>query len=159
MRNNKVMKTIFFNKFLMTSAVLLVVLAGCKKNIPMATLTPGTTQLTATSSTLVLDSTGAASKTAVTLSWPAVNFGAQVAVTYTLQIDSVNGNFAKPTSINMNGSTSKTFTVADLNTLALTLGLAPAAAGQLTTRVVANVNQSTGTSSTVAPVMSNVLNL
>src|SRR5579864_8837464 len=127
MRNNKDMKTIFFNKFMITSAALLVVLAGCKKNIPTATLTPGTTQLTASSSTLVLDSANAAGTTAVTLSWPAVNFGAQVSVTYTLQIDSVNGNFSKPTALNMNGSLSKTFSEADLNTLALSLGLAPAA--------------------------------
>ncbi len=152
------MKTIA-NKFLMIAAGLLVVLAGCKKNLPMATLAPGTTSLTASTSTLVLDSTGGGTKTAVTLSWPAVNYGAQVVVTYTLEIDSINGNFSKPVSVNMATGLTQTYTMAQLNTIALGLGLAPAAAGQLQTRVLANVNQSTGASSTVSTVTSNVVSL
>jgi hypothetical protein len=152
------MKTIF-NKFLIAAAAVLVVLAGCNKNLPQATLTPGTSMLTASTSTLVLDSTGGGSKTAVTLSWPAMNVGAQVAVTYILQIDSINGNFSKPVSINLATGLSMTYTMAGLNTVALSLGLAPAATGQLQTRVVANVNQSNGSTSTVPTVYSNVVNL
>src|ERR1700676_2079603 len=105
------MKTIF-NKFLIAAAAVLVVLAGCNKNLPQATLTPGTSMLTASTSTLVLDSTGGGSKTAVTLSWPAMNVGASVAVTYILQIDSINGNFSKPVSINLATGLSMTYTMA-----------------------------------------------
>lgn len=152
------MKTIF-NKFLIVAAAALVVLAGCKKNLPQATLTPGTSTLTTTTSTLVLDSTGGGTKTALTLSWPAINEGAKVAVTYTLQLDSVNGNFSKPVAINLGTNVSMTYSMSALNLVALGLGLTPAVAGQLQVRVAADVNQSNGASSTVPTVYSNVVSL
>ena len=152
------MKTIF-NKFLIVAAAALVVLAGCKKNLPQATLTPGTSTLTTTASTLVLDSTGGGTKTALTLSWPAINEGAQVAVTYTLEIDSVNGNFSKPVTVNLATNVSMTYSMSALNLVALGLGLTPAVAGQLQVRVAADVNQSNGSASTVPTVYSNVVSL
>jgi hypothetical protein len=153
------MKTVF-NKFLFAGTILLVVLAGCQKNIPQAVLTPPSPSLlTASSSTLVLDSTNAATTTALTLTWPAVNFGAQVAVTYILQIDSVNDNFAKPVTVNLATGLAMSYSAASLNSLALSLGLVPTVSGVITARVAANVNQSTGTASTVATVYSNAVNL
>ena len=152
------MKAIF-DKFLFAAAAVLIVLAACNKNIPQATLVPGTSTLTASTSTLVLDSTGGGTATAVTLSWPAMKNGAQVAVTYTLQIDSINGDFSKAVSLNLATGLSMTYSMSALNTLALGLGLAPAVAGQLQVRVVANVDQSTGAASTVPTVYSNVVKL
>ncbi len=153
--NNK----IFFGLAAMLAVVLLT-LAGCKKDLQTATLTAGTqTGLAATSTTLVLDSSGGGTKNAVTLSWPAVNYGAKVAVTYTLQIDSIKGDFSKAVSVNLASGLAKSYSEADLNTIALGLGLVPAAAGQLQVRVKADVNQSTGASSAVPTVMSNVLTL
>jgi len=152
------MKTIF-NRLKIVAAAVLIVLAGCKKNLPQVTLTPGTSMLTASATTVVLDSTGGGSGTALTLNWPAVAYGAQVAVTYTLEIDSVNGNFSKPVSINLATGLSMSYTMAGLNTLALSLGLAPSVAGQLQVRVAADVDQSTGAASTVATVFSNVVSL
>jgi starch-binding outer membrane protein SusE/F len=152
------MKTIF-NKFLIVAAAALVVLAGCKKNLPQATLVPGTAMLNTTASTLVLDSTGGGSKTALTLSWPAMNEGAQVAVTYTLEIDSVNGNFSKPVTVNLATGVSMTYSMSALNLVALGLGLVPAVPGQLQVRVAADVNQSNGAASTVPTVYSNVVSL
>jgi hypothetical protein len=150
---------IIFNRLAMVAAALLIVLPGCKKNLPQATLTPGAAMLTASATTVVLDSTGGGTATALTLNWPAVNYGAQVAVTYTLEIDSVNGNFSKPMSVNLATGLSMTYTMAALNTIAQTLGLAPAVAGQLQVRVAADVDQSTGAASTVATVYSNVVSL
>jgi starch-binding outer membrane protein SusE/F len=152
------MKTIF-NKFLIAAAAVLVVLTGCKKNLPQATLVSGTAMLNTTASTLVLDSTGRGTKTALTLSWPAMSEGAQVAVTYTLEIDSVNGNFSKPVTVNLATSVSMTYSMSALNLLALGLGLVPAAPGQLQVRVAADVNQSNGAASTVPTVYSNVVSL
>jgi starch-binding outer membrane protein SusE/F len=157
------MKTVF-NKFFAGMAamlaVVLLMLAGCKKDLQTATLAPGSlTGLSASSSTLVLDSSGGGTKNAVTLSWPAVNYGAKVAVTYTLQIDSMKGDFSKAVSINLASGLAKSYSEADFNTLALSLGLVPAAAGQLQVRVKADVNQSTGAASSVSTTVSNVLNL
>jgi starch-binding outer membrane protein SusE/F len=152
------MKTIF-NKFLIVAAAVLVVLAGCKKNLPQATLVPGTAMLNTTASALVLDSTEGGTKTALTLSWPAMNEGAQVAVTYTLEIDSVNGNFSKPVTVNLATGVSMTYSMSALNLVALGLGLVPAVPGQLQVRVAADVNQSNGAASTVPTVYSNVVSL
>jgi len=143
----------------MAAAVLLLMLAGCKKNLTEAVLSPGSSTLTTTASTVVLDSTGGGTKTALTLNWPAVNYGTQVVVTNTLQIDSMNGNFSKPVSINLATGVTMTYTMSALNQVALGLGLAPAVAGNVQVRVVTNVNQSTGASSVVAPVVSNVVKL
>jgi len=52
-----------------------------------------------------------------------------------------------------------TYSMAALNTVALSLGLAPAVAGQLQVRVAADVDQSNGLPSTVATVFSNVVSL
>jgi hypothetical protein len=152
------MKTIF-NSCLIGLTGLLVVLAGCQKNLPHATLTAGTTSLTASASSLVLDSTGGGSKMAVTLNWPAVNFGTPVVVTYTLQIDTLNDNFAKPVNVNLATGLTMSYTMGALNTLALSMGLAPAVAGQLQVRVAADVNQSTGAASKVSTVYTNVVSL
>lgn len=152
------MKTIF-SRFAIVAGAMLIVLAGCKKNLPQETLKPGTATLTASATTVVLDSAGGGTQTALTLNWPAVAYGAQVAVTYTLEIDSINGNFSKPVSINLATGTTKTYSMAALNTVALSLGLAPAVAGQLQVRVAADVDQSNGLPSTVATVFSNVVSL
>ena len=150
------------SKLIIGAAAVLLVLAGCKRDLPQATLSAGSfgaTGLAATSTTLVLDSTGGGTKAAVTLNWPQVNYGAKVSVTYTLQIDSANGTFAKPVNVNMAGGVSKSYTAGDLNTIALGLGLQPTKAGVLKVRVKSDVFQSTGASSTVPTVLSNVVSL
>ena len=142
----------------MSAAVLLLMLAGCKKDMKQVTLNPpASTALTTSSNTVVLDSTGGGAKTALTFNWTAPNYGAQVITTNVLQIDSINGNFSKPVTLAANAT--MTYTMAGLNTVALSLGLAPAVAGKLQVRVVSNVNQSTGASSTVSTVASNVVSL
>ena len=140
--------------------VLLLLLASCKKDLKQANLnSPASSTLTTSTAAVVLDSTGGGSKTALTLNWPAPNFAVPVVVTNTLQIDSINGNFSKPVAVNLAAGVSMTYTMSGLNTVALSLGLAPAVAGKLQVRVVSNVNQSTGATSTVAPLVSNVVQL
>jgi hypothetical protein len=155
------MKTISSKGMIGLAAVLLV-LAGCKRELPQANLSAGSfgsAGLAATSTTLVLDSTGGGSKTAVTFNWPQINYVAKVSVTYTLQIDSANGTFTKPVNVTMAGRVTKSYTAADFNTIALNLGLTPAQSGTLKVRVKADVNQSTGASSAVPTVISNVVSL
>jgi len=142
----------------MVAAVLLLMLAGCKKDMKQVTLNPpASSGLTTSTNTVVLDSTGGGTKTALTFNWAAPSYGAQVIATNVLQIDSINGNFSKPVTLAASGA--MTYTMAGLNTVALSLGLAPAVAGKLQVRVVSNVNQSTGATSVVPQVVSNVVSL
>jgi hypothetical protein len=78
-------------------------------------------------------------------------------VSYTLQIDSINDNFVNPMNIPLSGSLSMAYTVQDLNKLAISFGISPGDTSKLQTRVKADVNQSTGASSTVPTVYSNVV--
>jgi len=140
-------------------------LTACKKDEQQAVLKQGTflttasSGLTASSTTLVLDSTNAANKQALTFTWPAVNFNTQVAVTYTLQIDTINNNFAKPVTVTLVNGLSTSYTVADFDALLATLRLTPGVAGQVQARVKADVLQSTGVTSTASTVYSNIVTL
>ncbi|HWK07560.1 MAG TPA: SusE domain-containing protein [Puia sp.] len=152
-------------KHLIIVAMGLLSLTACKKDEQRAVLKEGSftasgaAGLVASSTTLTLDSTNAANTQALSFTWPAVNFNTPVAVTYTLQIDSANGNFAKPQTVTLVNGLSKSYTVADFNALLITLGLVPGVTGQVEARVKADVLQSTGVASTAASVYSNVVNL
>jgi hypothetical protein len=139
----------------------MVIFISCKKDLPEAVLSPGSfssgNALAASSTSLTLDSANAANTQGVSFTWPAVNYGAKVVVSYTLQIDSINDNFVKPLNISLANGLSKSYTVADLNKLALSLGINAGDTGQLQARVIANVGQSTGSPSTVPAVYSNVV--
>lgn len=157
------MKKILFG--LILSGALSVLLFACKKEENKAWLTNGTfftsasNPLASSVSTIVLDSTSGGSKKAITITWPAVNYTAPVVVTYTLQIDSIKGTFAKPINVNMATGTSKSYTMGDFNTLATSLGLVPGTAGQLQIRVKADVIQTNGNTSAVPTTLSNVINV
>jgi hypothetical protein len=158
------MKKILLITFSLVSCML--IFSACKKDLdenPTLTVNQGTfttAGLTATSTTLTLDSVGAATKNGVTLTWQPLNYGADLAVTYTLQIDSVNGGFAKPLNLIFTNAYSKSYTVAELNTLAtVTFGLVPGTAGKIRTRVKVDVNQSTGSATTVPTTYSNTVEL
>src|SRR5256885_14416146 len=84
-----------YNKFFLAITTLLLI-ASCKKDEVKPVLQqPSSITLTASATTLVLDSANK-SNTAVTFSWPAFEYGYNADVTYTLQFDSTGGNFAKP---------------------------------------------------------------
>lgn len=146
-------------------ALAFLAFTACKKDEQRAVLKEGTfftaasSGLAASSTTLVLDSTNAANRQALTFTWPAVNYNTPVAVTYTLQIDTVNNNFAKPVSVTLVNGLLKSYTVADFNALLTTLGLTPGLAGTVQARVKADVLQSTGVASTASSVYSNIVTL
>lgn len=131
-----------FCKPLLLIMILASLLYACKKDEQQAILDAGANVpvLSASTSTLVLDSANAAAKTAITFTAQPANFGAKVAAAYTLQIDSINDNFVKPVNILLDAGLTKSYTVADFNTLATSFGLAPAVAGKMHARVKADVN-------------------
>lgn len=115
-------------------------LASCEKEEDQVMLQPGSA-MTATSSasTIVLSGANAAN-TATTVTWTPASFGYQAAVTYTLQVDKKDNKFAAPQEVAMGTSTSKTFTVEELNALALRLKLTPNVASQLEMRVKSSID-------------------
>jgi len=151
-------------KLLSISAGLLL-FAACKKEETRTTLNQGTFYttaspgLTTSDTTLVLDSANASTAKAVTFKWPVVSFGNNVTVSYTLQVDSVAGKFAKPVNVSVGSSLSLAYTKVNFNTLAQSLGLITGVAGKLIVRVKADVNQNNGAASTVPGALSNTVTL
>jgi starch-binding outer membrane protein SusE/F len=143
----------------------LLFFAACKKDEARTILHQGTffttvsSGLTASDTSIVLDSANASTAKAVTFNWPVVSFGDNVTVSYTLQVDSVAGKFAKPVNVSVGSSLSLAYTKVDFNTLAQSLGLVTGVAGKLIVRVKADVNQSNGAASTVPGALSNTLTL
>jgi len=149
-----------FNKIIVFIA--LVAIWSCKKDEVRAVIDTSAASpitLNASSTTLVLDSADAANKNAVIFNWDAVQYGTDVAIVYTLQLDSLNGDFSKPVAVEVGSELSKAYTEANLNTIVQNLGLTPGTSGQIQARVKAVVSQS-GTAASVVPVIySNVLKL
>ncbi|RTQ52140.1 SusF/SusE family outer membrane protein [Hymenobacter gummosus] len=123
------------------SCLLLVALASCEKDEDRVVMKmPGEPALTASATTLNLSSANA-SQTAITYTWPAVDFGYPAAVTYTLQFDRAGNNFATPYEVTGLTGNSKTFTVAEINSLLLSnLRLSAGTASQAQVRVKASVS-------------------
>jgi len=129
-------------------------LSSCQDDVKtMMKPTVGTVTLNATSTTAVLDSAAASSTTAETFSWNTPDYGVPLSITYTLQLDSANGTFDKPTTVVLDNKTSQDYTKKTLNDLALSLRLVPGQTGQIKVRVRADVNAN------VEPVYSNVVNV
>jgi hypothetical protein len=137
--NRSNMKTL--GKLMMMSVAGLLILS-CQKEDAKTVTNPASVSVTAnaTQTTLVLDSTGAKTTTATVISWNAAKFGAQIAVSYSIQYDTGTGNFTKPTSVALgNNILSQTFTVRQLNDLALELGMKTGVAGTLKVRIASDV--------------------
>lgn len=150
-----------FFKILLLPALTLLFTYSCKKDETTSILKTGAavTQLTASSTALVLDSTNAANTNGITLSWPDINYGVTVAVTYTLQIDSINDDFIKPVNVSLGNMLTTSYSVLNFNNLVISLGLVPGISGQIHMRVKSDVNQSNGLVSSVPTIYSNVLTL
>ena len=147
------------NKLLFISMATMLVWS-CKKDEVKAVINGGNASLSASSTSLVLDSTGGGSAEAVNFTWPVTDYGANVVVKYTLQIDSVNGAFANPLNYNMGGELSKAFSMLDFNSISLSLGLEPETEGQLIVRLKSDVQQiSNGLGSEYPSVYSNIVTM
>src|SRR5580765_5548475 len=120
------MKTILSRIFIVSVAAGL--LAACEKDEIKAVISsPSSVSVTvaASTTTLVLDSANAASTPAITFTWNAANYGADLAVAYTFQVDSMGGTFEHATEFTVGSALNQTFTKKSLNDLALSLGLVP----------------------------------
>ncbi len=145
---------------LLLVAFIAALISSCKKDEIRAIITPGgAAALSASTTTLVLDSSNGGTKTAITFSWPAVNYGVQIVPNYTLQIDSVNGNFAKPVNVNLGTGLTKSYTMADFNALVISLGIPPTTTGKIRARVKTDVNQINGTATSIPTTYSNVVDI
>jgi hypothetical protein len=144
-------------------AMLAILLYSCKKDIDTTTLTQpaGVTAFTASASQLVL-STGNDSSQVITFTWNAPDYGFKAAITYTLLFDtpadtSGANAWANATRVNIAANTlQKSYLGTDFNKLLNQLGLPVGTASTLVVRLKADVNQSTGSASTVAPLYSTV---
>lgn len=117
---------------------------SCKKDATLTTL-----QVVSFNSSIKASVTSVAltskndSSAVLTLSWPAVVYPVKATVTYTLQADiptdTVGSNaWANATSVVIgNDVLSKSYKGADLNTLAMSLGVSPGTSGSLAFRVMA----------------------
>ncbi len=120
-----------------------LVLFSCEKDEEQLVLRPGAAPaltVSATSVELMAENKG---ENAVTLSWSAAEYGYNAAVKYTLQFIPEGGDFDKARNVEVTaGNLSKTMTVAELNTLASQLGLAPNNEGTMQIRVKAEIGPS-----------------
>jgi starch-binding outer membrane protein SusE/F len=146
------MKT-WINKVFILS-VLSLVLFSCEKDEDRLILRAGTSPaLTASTSDVVLSADDKEAN-AMAFTWTAAEYGYQAAVNYTLEFIPEGGDFAEARSVEATpGSLTKTFTVAELNTLAAQLGLMPDNANAVQVRVKSDVG------SEVTPTYSNVISL
>jgi len=140
-----------------------MILAGCKKDLvePVLHSPSGLTGFTVNSNTVVLSKANDSSMVAL-FKWPALNYGVTVPVTYTLIIDQPSdtsganawGNALK-TTIAVD-SLNKSWLGTDFNHLLNQLGLTPGVASPVVVRLLANVNQSNGSTSTVPSLSSDI---
>lgn len=118
------------------------VMQACKKDevktVLKTTAAPG---LTVSNASLVLSSATAAD-TVETFSWTPSQYGYSAAVRYTLQLAKAGTNFASPKEIGMENRTQLKYSGADINQLALIMGLAPGSATALDVRVKSSLSDS-----------------
>jgi hypothetical protein len=143
--------------------LLVLFAAGCKKDEVRAVLhAPASiTGLKATSSQVVLSSAND-SATVTSISWQAVNYGYDAAVTYTLLFDLPSDTSGATGWANAfkvpvpTDSLSKSYLGTDLNHLANQLGLNPGEAGTIVVRLKSDVNQGSGAASTVPSIYADI---
>jgi len=137
-------------------AMLAILLYSCKKDIGTTTLTQpaGVTGFTASASQVVL-STSNDSSQVITFKWEAPNYGFTAVTTYTLYFDvpgdtsGANG-WANATKVTIASNTlQRSYLGTDFNKILNQLGMTNGSANTLVVRLKADVNQSTGSASTV----------
>lgn len=141
------MKT-YINKLLILSFFSLAFIA-CEKEEDRAIMqSPVSPALAVTASTLELNPEEAEEE-AISFSWTAADFGFPAAVNYTLQLAQEGTNFSELREVNLGNDLLRTYTMAELNEVAIQLNLEPGNEGQIEARVRADLAES------VDPVFSN----
>ena len=127
------------------SALILSVtfLYSCSDKEPLAVATAPTEDsfgFSASTSTAVLNKTDAKTHNAITFQWDSLAYGINTPITFTLQMDSLKGDFSKPIQEEIvTNKFNVSYTDSVLNLKALQLKLAPAAEGQIKVRLKANL--------------------
>jgi hypothetical protein len=150
---------------ILTVAALMFAGSACNKDGEMLIVKNGVFDeeaLSVSASSLVLSATND-EDTVVRFQWPAVDFGKETAVSYTLELttpeDTVgvdSWQAAKSFTVDRNVLTYG-FTGKVLNNLLSTMGLIPGTQGLIVARIKADVNQYNGAASSVKSAFSNVV--
>lgn len=121
----------------------IILLVGCDDNDRIAianTPADGSFILKSDIETLVLKKEGAYARTALTLSWDSLLYNVSTPVIYTVQFDSINGNFSNPIEdLVSTGKFAHTFTDSAMNVRALKMKLNPSTSGQIKVRLKSNL--------------------
>jgi len=151
--------------FLIVLAVTIGLFVSCKKDDTVLVLGQGSfssNALSASAGQITL-TTSNDDDTVIHFQWPAVNYGARAAVTYTLQIDKISdtagaAGWSNARSLSAgNNILNYAFLGKDLNNLSNSMGLTPGAANPMAIRIISNINQYNGSGSTVPAVYSNTV--
>ncbi|GAA4324601.1 hypothetical protein GCM10023149_26320 [Mucilaginibacter gynuensis] len=140
-----------FNKTLAFTCVVLLILSSCKKDGTPVVASAGTASKLTVSKTEFTLTEATANENATAFTWTSSSFGFSAVVTYELQFAAKGTNFAGAASETIAPDSSKTFTVGNVNALAIQAGLAPDKTTEVEVRVKASLN------STSAPAYSNVV--
>lgn len=119
--------------------VLALGLLACDKDEERVVLAADNGPSFALSATTLALKEADAAKTALTATLAAADYGFSAPATYKLQFDKKGNNFQTPQETNLGNVLSKSFTTAELNQLAIKMGIAPGAAGDLDVRVKAEL--------------------
>lgn len=139
-----------FNRFII---LLLAVafLGSCEDDFLKPVLNQGAIpSVTLSASNVVLTKENAA-KDALTVTWPKPDYGFNAGAGYTILFDKKGGNFSKAVAVSTGVNLTKTFKVAELNSLLLSLGIVAGTAADLDLKVESKLGTSTVLASTVMP--------
>lgn len=125
--------------------ILVMALVSCEKDETRLVVIPGAAPVLSTSTATPALKLEDASKEAVKFTWTAADFNYAAGVTYTLQLAKKGTDFKETVDFNAGPALSKTYTVADLNTALLRLGIAAGSRGDLDVRVRASVSANVAT--------------
>jgi hypothetical protein len=135
-------------KIVTLSSVAILLLASCKKNDALVTLSDGTTKASVLTTNTTTPALVKANLTAnaVTFSSTATSYGYSAAVTYTLQLDVKGDNFATAKKVKEVVLTSLTqsYTVKDFNNMLLSMNLATGVSAQVDVRIKSSLSASSG---------------
>jgi len=146
------MKTLI-NKVLLVT-MLSISLFACKKEGQLVTVGTGTPAVLNTSVTSVVLTKPNLNNVAIAVTYTPADFGFDAAITNTVQIAKAGTSFAAPKEfILAAGTLTKSFTHLDLNSMLLSMNLAPDVAAGLEIRIKSTISTS------IAAVYSNVKNL
>jgi len=144
------MKTIYTQ--LLGALAALLLLTSCEKDEIRAILKPDAVPVATLSSQNLVLTKDNAEQDALTISWPAPNYGFNAAATYTVLLDKKGGDFSKAESVVIGTDLKKTFKGRELNNLLLKLGLVPGTAADVDVKVQSTMGASTTLSSVLKTV-------